>query len=248
MVHGPIDSPKAVKAVALVLRYLERRDLDVWLRLDSPIPRQKGMASSTADIVSSLAATAAAVDEQLSVQQQAELALQIEPSDGVMLPGVALFAHRSGRIAHSLGDPPAMRVLVLEFSHTVDTAVFNSVSRRRALEAQSARFLEALHLIVAGIENGDGRLIGRGATLDALAYQDVFPNPHLEAVLELGRATGARGVNVAHSGTAMGLLYRRDEPQILRAVHHATRNIPGLTGVHHHRLIGGGSASPGQGR
>ena len=245
VVYGPVDSPKATKAVALALRHLGHRDLDAWLRLDSPIPRQKGMASSTADIVSSMAATAAAVDAPLSVRRQAELALQIEPSDGIMLPGVALFAHRSGRIARSLGDPPPMRVLVLEFSHRVDTEAFNSVDRRAALESQSAPFLEALHLIAAGIEKGDGRLIGRGATLNALAYQEVFPNPHWEAAVELAKATGAEGANVAHSGTVVGLLYGRDQSQIARAIHQARRNIPGLIGVHHHRLIGGGITAVG---
>ncbi len=151
LVYGPADCLKSTRAVALALKRLGRTDLDVRLYLDSPIPRQKGMASSTADIVSSIAATAAALNEQVSARQQAHLALEIEPSDGIMLPGVSLFAHRTGRIARSLGYPPVMNVLVLEFAEAVDTEAFNTVDRRAALRSQSKRFAEAVRLIASGL-------------------------------------------------------------------------------------------------
>ena len=80
-----------------------------------------------------------------------------------------------------------MEVLVLEFADRVDTEAFNQTDRRPLLERRSGRFLEAFGLITAGLETGDGVLIGLGATLDALAYQDVFPNRYLEAGLRLAR-------------------------------------------------------------
>lgn len=198
------------------------------------------MASSTADIVASIGATTAALNERLSVRQLADLALEVEPSDGVMLPGVALFAHRNGRIARSLGHPPGMRVLVLEFSEAVDTELFNRVDRRAVLRSQSPRFEEALGLITAGLESGDGHLIGQGATHNALAYQKVFPNPHLQSVLNLARIAGAVGVNVAHSGTVLGLLFLDDPEQMAWAARQARENLLGLMAPHQHRLMGGG--------
>ena len=147
LVHGPSDSPKATRAVGLFLERIGRTDLDARLHLRSPIPRRKGMASSTADVVAAIGAAAAALNVEVPARQVAELALAIEPSDGIMLPGVALFAHRSGRIARSLGHPPAMRVLVLEFADEVDTEAFNQVDRRGVLRSQSELFGEALGLI-----------------------------------------------------------------------------------------------------
>ena len=49
-VDGPANAPKARRAVALTLEFLERRDLDARLNLETSLPRAKGMASSTADV------------------------------------------------------------------------------------------------------------------------------------------------------------------------------------------------------
>ena len=240
LVHGPTDSPKAARAVGLFLEGIGRTDVDARLQLHSPIPRRKGMASSTADVVGAIGAAAAALGEAVPARQMAEVALAIEPSDGIMLPGVALFAHRSGRIVRTLGHPPAMRVLVLEYADEVDTEAFNQVDRRGVLRSQSELFGEAVGLIAAGLKKGDGRLIGRGATLNALAYQRVFPNPHLDSVLDLARTAGSVGVNVAHSGTVLGMLFLDDPEQVAWAIRRARETLSGLVGIRLHRLIGGG--------
>ncbi|MDE0602223.1 MAG: GHMP kinase [bacterium] len=240
VVHGPDNSPKSSMAVAKTLQHLGRTDVNARLHLESPLPRQKGMASSTADIIASIGATAVALGESLPVVRQAELALAIEPSDGTMFPGVTLFDHRTGLVARPLGDPPPMEVLVLEFVDQVDTEAFNQVDRRPLLERRSGRFLEAFRLITAGLEAGDGGLIGMGATLDAIAYQDVYPNRYLEAGLALARTTGAVGVNVAHSGTVVGLLFLDDPEQTAWAARQARATLSGLISTHRRRLIGGG--------
>ena len=239
-VRAPVSLPKARRAVGLALTLMGRSDLDARLSIESPIPRRKGMASSTADVVAAIGATAAALDAEISVFQQAELALAIEPSDGVMLPGIALFDHRCGRIARSLGAPPDLRVLVLEFAGVLDTESFNAVDRSAELQRQSLRFREALELITKGVESGDGEPVGRGATQSALAYQAVLPKPQLPAVLALGQAAGAMGVNVAHSGTVMGLLFGEDADRAAWAADEAWQRLPNLTAVHYRRLIGGG--------
>ncbi|MCY3800130.1 MAG: GHMP kinase [Chloroflexi bacterium] len=239
-VRGPAGSPKAARAVELSLARLGRNNEEARLHLESPLPRGKGMASSTADIVAAVGATAAALNTETTVRQQADLALAIEPSDGVMLPGIALFDHRYGRIAQSLGNPPGMRVLVLEFADALDTEAFNAVDRKAELHRREAHFREALDLITVGLKNGDDEMIGRGATHNALAYQEVLPKPQLPDVLALGRAAGAVGVNVAHSGTVLGLLFPEDFERADWAAEEAWKRLSNLTAVHNRRLIGGG--------
>lgn len=239
-VDGPANAPKARRAVTHALEFLRRRDLDARLSLESSLPRAKGMASSTADVAAAIGATAAALDTTIDARRQADLALAVEPSDGVMLPGIALFDHRGGRVARSLGQPPAMRVLALEFADAVDTEAFNAVDRRAELRSHAARFREALDLITAGLADGDAKLIGEGATLSSLANQAVLPKPQLASVLELAQAAGAVGVNVAHSGTVLGLLFADDAERISWAAHQAWTRLPGLVAVHDCRVIGGG--------
>ena len=198
------------------------------------------MASSTADILAAIGATATALHTEISVQQQTDLALAIEPSDGVMLPGVALFDHRHGRVARSLGDPPRMRVLVLEFADALDTVAFNAENRVNDRQLREEHFREALGLITVGLKNRDHELVGRGATQSTLAYQEVLPNPQLPDVLVLGRASGAVGTNVAHSGTVLGLLFPDDIERAMWAAEQAWKRLSGLTAVHNRRLFGGG--------
>ena len=239
-VEGPADCPRAARAVELALGRLGRTNLDASLTIDSPIPREKGMGSSTADIVASMAATASALGRSLDAETLAELALAVEPSDGIMLPGIALFDHLGGRIRRSLGPPPPLRVLVLEFHSTLDTESFNAANRRAILKSQAPSFRHALSLIEAGIAAGDPALVGRGATLSATTYQSVLPKPQLPEVLAIAEECGAAGVNVAHSGTVLGVLFAEDGQHLDAASEQVRRRLPDLVAVHKHRLIGGG--------
>ena len=162
-----------------------------------------------------------------------------------MLAGIALFDHLGGRIARSLGQPPAMRVLALEFADEVDTQAFNAVDRRAEVRCHASRFREALDLITTGLTEGDARLIGKGATLSSLANQAVLPKPQLASVLDLGRTAGAVGVNVAHSGTALGMLFAEDADRIGWAALQAWRRLSGLVAVHGCRVVGGGITTAG---
>lgn len=239
-IHGPADAPKARQAVASTLALLGFRDLDARLRLESQLPRSKGMASSTADLMAAIGATTAALGTTLSPQQQAELALAIEPSDGVMLPGIALFDHQAGRIARTLGQPPAMRVLVLEFAGEVDTQAFNEQRRAAGVISDGGQFREALDLIAAGLASGDPEPIGRGATISSLANQAVLSKPQLPAALDLGRSAGALGANVAHSGTVIGLLFAADADRIEWAARTGLQRLAGIVAVHDCPIVGGG--------
>lgn len=240
-VRAPAGARKACRAVELALAALERPDLDAYLRLESSLPRSKGMASSTADVSAAIAATAAALDMTLSPPRQADLALAIEPSDGVMLPGIALFDHLDGRITRSLGPPPPMRVLVLEFAGEVDTETFNAGTRANSVYQDDGHFREALELIAAGITNCDPRQIGKGATLSSRANQVLLPKPRLPDAIKLASDAGALGVNVAHSGTVIGLLFEADAERIAWAAHSARQRLPEIVAIHDCRMIGGGA-------
>ena len=241
LVRGPRDCPKAVRAVALTLERFGVDAMDAELSLESPIPRGKGMASSTADIVAAIAATAGALGRTSDAELEADIALVIEPSDGTMLPGIALFDHVQGRVRRSLGDPPPIIILVLEFDQGLDTVAFNSIDHTAALRRRSDGFRESLSLIEAGIATADSEFIGRGASLSASMYQGVLTQPALPQVFALAEAdaAGAVGVNVAHSGTVAGLLFGEHAEQVGWAAAQARLQLRGLREVHRQRLIGG---------
>ena len=184
---------KARRAVEETLRYLGRADLDATLRVSSPIPRGKGMASSTADVAAAIGATARALGAALDPWQVGQLAVRVEPSDGVMFPGIARFDHRDGAAVELLGPPPPMWVLALDFGESVDTVAYNAVDRAQGREALEPQWRSALDLIRAGVRSGDAGLVGRGATLATLAHREVVPAPRLGPVLRFRRGRGRRG-------------------------------------------------------
>ena len=239
-ISGPADSPKASRAVRATLEFLGKRATDALMRLDSPLPRGKGMASSTADVSAAIVATASACGKELSPAEIAEISLIIEPSDGVMFPGVSVFDHREGRVARTLGEPPPMYVVVLDFAGSVDTLEFNLVDRASTLKRLAPEMGEAVSLIEEGIRCHDPVRIGRGATLSAVANQLLLPHAHFDAVAELSKATGAVGVNVAHSGTVIGMLFAYDLRLAEKAADIARRRLRGLESVRCCRIVGGG--------
>ena len=239
-IEGPEDSPKACKAARATLDYLGNTGLGGRLWLDSPLPRGKGMASSTADVSAAIAAAAVAAGVEVSPKVVAEIALSVEPSDGIMIPQVAVFDHREGKVARTLGEPPPMRVAILDFGGSVDTQEFNRVDRNAVLKRLEPRMTEAVSLIEEGMARGDPLRVGKGATISALANQELLFNPRLEAVQELSLRTGAVGVNVAHSGTVIGMLFRDDISLAQKAVEIAHREMSGLERAFQCRIVSGG--------
>ena len=120
------------------------------------------MGSSSADVLATIAATGLALGVDLPPGVVATIAVSVEPTDGVMFPGIALVDHREARIAETLGPPPPMEIVALDFGGTVDTLEFNRVDRRAAWRSIEAETTEALRLVRLGVNGGDPALIGQG--------------------------------------------------------------------------------------
>lgn len=241
-IDAPADSPKSRRAVALTLAHFGRGDMGARLRLSSPLPRGKGMASSTADVSAAIAATAAALGASAAMTPAliAQIALQVEPSDGIMLPHIAIFDHKRGRLAQSLGPPPPMRVVALDFGGGVDTLAFNGVNRDDALKRLQPEFDAALALIRRGIRSGSATDVGKGATVSAIANQRILRKPQLDAALRLAKQSGAVGVNAAHSGTMLGILLHNDAERAAWIARRAQDALIGVKRIYSRRIVSGG--------
>lgn len=239
-VTAPGDCPKTESAVSLTLEYLGRPDLGARVTVGNPIPRGKGFGSSSADLAAAIAATALALGVELTPLQIGELALQVEPTDGIMFSGIALFDHRSGTLAEELGPPLPMEILALDFGGEVDTLAFNEVDRRSHWQAIRKSTDEALALVREGLKRRDVRLLGKGASLGAEAAQQVAFKPRLADVQDFARQVDAVGINVAHSGSVIGVLLDATQRRGKSAFRQAQQSFPEAEAIHHLRLLGGG--------
>jgi L-threonine kinase len=239
-VEAPSDCPKSAAALSATLAHLERDELGARLSVRSPIPRSKGMGSSSADVAATIAATGLALGAELLPEVVARIAASVEPTDGVMFPGIALVDHREGRILEALGPPPPMEIISLDFGGTVDTVEFNSVDRSSIWRSIGTEVDRALRLVKDGMRRGDPGAIGKGAAISARASQRVSPKPRLPAVLEFAEAVGAVGVNVGHSGTIIGVLLDARGQGGGAVFQRARQAFPDAEAMHRFRLQGGG--------
>ena len=243
VVKGIDHLPKARQAVATALEkltpHLGIADLTAEVAIANPTPAGKGMGSSSADIAAAVGAVGLAAGQPFTPESIAKIALSVEPTDGVMFPGIALFDHRCGSIAESLGPPPPMEVIVIDTGGTVDTLEFNRVDRTTLWEKVASRTDEALELVREGIRRSDPELVGRGATISALAGHLPHTREWVERAAAFADEQGCAGINVAHSGSVVGILLdarqRRSKPVYRRALAAFTD----AESVQHFRVIGG---------
>lgn len=243
-VYGVDRLPKTRRAVARALPEIAKRAglarLTGLVSVANPIPVGKGMGSSSADLAAALYAAATAAGVALPPQSIARIALSVEPTDGVMFPGIALFDHRRGRVAESLGPPPPLEVIVIDRGGQVDTLEFNQVDRTAQWAAVADQTTAALELVREGIRRGDAGLVGRGATVSARAGCPPDAAEWLERAGAVAKSAGAVGVNLAHSGTVLGILLDARRRQSKPAYRRAVAEFSDAESVSHFRVIGGG--------
>lgn len=233
---------KTLQAVRRTLEYLGLPWQNVEVRIESDLPLGKGMASSSADISAACLATALAVGRRIDPQAICDIALAIEPTDGIFLPGITLIDHVSGKVRRSLGEPPVISLAIFDVGGEVDTIDFNQRSDLALLNlAKEAQVLDALQMVEEGLRTGDCGLIGEGATLSALANQTILFKPALEGIIELSRSFGAIGVNAAHSGTVIGVMFADAAAKGIGAcVEEIRRQYPDVRYFTQARLTSGG--------
>lgn len=244
---GPAAGPKAMEAVRRAWEFLGCTQAEFAITVRSELPLSKGMASSSADIAAACQAAAISVGQALTADQIADIALQIEPTDGVFFPGIMMFDHVFGRRRQSLGLPPPMTLVVFDTGGQVDTLQFNSRSDLARLnQAKEAQVRQALDLVTEGLAKGDASLIGQGATVSAMANQRILFKACLPDMIDVALDFGAVGVNAAHSGTVIGAMFAGTPSgleEFVTAVRVACPQVDYLGTV---RLIGGGLTVMGE--
>lgn len=196
---------KAQAALHRTLDYLGMDRFPFAMDLQSQLPCGKGMASSSADIAAVCLGTAAALGKTLTPEETARIAAGIEPTDGVFFNGIVKINHMTGECQERLGVFPRLRIVVLDTGGVVDTLAFHAkndlqrLSRRH--EQETAAALELLRLPCTP------QRIAAAATKSALANQCILEKKALEGLVEFVLAHGALGVNAAHSGTILGVLF-----------------------------------------
>lgn len=214
------------------------------LRIDcrSTIPIAKGLASSTADIAATAVAVARYLQHTLDELELAQLCLRLEPTDSTIFSTLTLFDHHHGRCHIGHDWLPALNILILESPQTLTTEAFHRQIGQLHLQQQSDQLNRAWQLFQEACRGQSRRRLGEATTLSAIASNRVLPKPGFAALLRFVDQHHLYGINVAHSGTVVGLLLdpRRDDAEGLLAELAACGILHDYPRQHLHSMVAGG--------
>lgn len=179
------------------------------IEVDSTLPIAKGMASSTADLAATAVATAMHLGHSFSESDLAALCVSLEPTDSTLFRSLTLFDHLHARTQIACKPAPEFDLLVLESPRVLRTADYHRQPREAVLKAHASTLAQAWENIQTACESNCASLLGEAATLSAIASQTLLPKPGFDTLLALVESCGLYGLNVAHSGSVVGLLLDR---------------------------------------
>ncbi|MGO0907308.1 GHMP family kinase ATP-binding protein [Clostridioides difficile] len=177
------------------------------LNINSKIPVGKGMASSTADIGATIKATLSLIDKDLSSEEISKLAAEIEPTDSIFINKNSIFNPLNGTVIKYLGNITNAKVIILEPDKVLDTMKIRMRKDYSKLKIENREIIKkSFALLEEGLKKDNLSLVGEACTLSSLANENIEKKEYLNEIIEISKRYGAYGVNIAHSGTVIGIL------------------------------------------
>ena len=188
------------------------------IEVDSTLPIAKGMASSTADIAATAVAAAHHLGHSLDESTLAALCVSLEPTDSTLFRQLTLFCHHHATTQIACAPAPHFDLLVLESPVFLRTADYHRLPRAAALTAHTEVLHQAWGKVQRACIEQDASLLGEAATLSAIASQSLLIKPGFATLMALVESCDLYGLNVAHSGSVVGLMLdqRRHDVEYLR--------------------------------
>jgi uncharacterized protein involved in propanediol utilization len=202
---------KAARAAQLTLEHCGGGLTGGHLIIKNNMPPSWGLGSSTSDVTASIRAVSTACGHTLPPRVVARLAVKAEiASDSVMFSDRAvLFAQREGVVLEEFSHQlPPIEVLGFNTDPTGYETLGTPPARYSWWEIEAFRPL--LGLLRKAVNTQDPRLVGCVASASARINQRHLPKPHFDYLEKLVTRVGALGLQVAHSGTVVGLIFDPD--------------------------------------
>ena len=204
---GSKKSRKAIEKVFEKFNIPIEESKNISLDLKSNIPIGKGMASSTADIGATIKATLSILNKKLNDEEISLIASEIEPTDSIILYKNSIFNPINGSVKKYLSSFDNGRVIILEPKEILETKIIRSNPNYINIKLENKSIIKkSFNLLEKGLKNNDLKLIGEACTLSSLANENIHKKPYLNEIIEISQNMNAYGVNIAHSGTVIGIL------------------------------------------
>lgn len=208
---GPRKSRRAMELVFEKFGIPVDETKKISLNINSQIPIGKGMASSTADIGATIKATLSMLGGSLTGEEISKLAVKIEATDSLLLNRHSIFNPLTADIKKYLGGIDNTKVVILEPNDILDTKSIRMTPNYKMYKLQNKQIIEeSFSLLDQGLAKNDLSLVGKACTYSSLANENIHKKPFLKEIIEVSNKFGCYGVNIAHSGTVVGILMDKE--------------------------------------
>lgn len=209
--RGPLKTRRAIEEVFKQFGLPRKEMRNISIHIESDIPISKGMASSTADIGATIKATLNLIGKDLNEYDISKLATRIEPTDSIFIRENTIFNPLDASIKKKLGVIDTGKVIILEPNEKLSTRYIRRKDNYQKLKKQNKYIIEyAFKLLEQGIQNKDLNLIGQACNISSVANENIHKKKYLSEIMDISKEYGACGVNIAHSGTVIGILLEND--------------------------------------
>lgn len=229
----PAGRTRALTAAANVARALGLSSAEVNLEIDSNIPVGKGCASSTADVMASVAALLDAANSRTPAAVVHALgslvAKEIEWGDYVFSDSITLCLQRTHTLVHAYATDLRWFIVGVDEGGVVDTAAFHRRQRESKRHAQYFDLLAAQ--LDTALRVSDFTTAAHIATESALINQRELPKRNMALMQQVAASAGALGIAIAHTGTVIGLIFSGHQSDAALRMHEARQLLEraGLT-------------------
>lgn len=224
---GRYKSRLAIEKVFEKFNLPKKDTKNISLNINSKIPVGKGMASSTADIGATIKATLSLINKELSSEEISKLAAEIEPTDSIFIDKNSIFNPLNGTVIKYLGNLTNAKVVILEPNKVLDTMKIRLRQDYNKLKIENKEIIKkSFALLEEGLKNDNLSLVGEACTLSSLSNENIEKKEYLSEIIKISKKYGAYGVNIAHSGTVVGILIDKfmDDKKVIDALYESNIN------------------------
>lgn len=171
----------------------------------------KGMASSTADIMSMIYGTAAYLKQNITEAIAMKICCNIEKTDSLIYQKLTVMSPSDGHIYHQSSWMPRYRLIILEGNATIDTEKFHKLRNERLAKSQEIAYRHIFKNYQTAVEKKSETMVAKIATASSQLNQELLTKPLFKQIELLANRYGALGIMVAHSGTVVALIFSLDQ-------------------------------------
>ncbi len=199
---------KASQAVNNLIKQFNITSSYFNLEINSTIPRNKGLSSSTADVAAAILAVASAFRKNLAYDEISQLIIDVDgSSDAVFMEGITQINQLKGCICQQFYNIPNISFIIVDAGGEIKTQEFDRSLARWVAKKHEFSLKRALELLQKGFYEQNPILIAHAATISARINQCIHYKAPFHILLEGTREFGGLGVNCAHTGTVLGVIF-----------------------------------------